>query len=122
MLRIVAVLAGFGVCACASVGQQDKPALLIEPTTESHAELVGVVSNGLGVETAAVAEDALMRDSMLVIDRAPARDASGQRLSGRDYDRPEQFQLVRAGSRCELVHLKTRQHYALKKVRCVPVT
>lgn len=122
MLRRIAVLTAFAVGACASVAQQDQPALLIEPTPESHAELVRVVSNALGVETVAVAEDALTRDSMLIIDRVPARDANGQRLSGRDFDRPEQFRLVRVGNRCELMHIKTEKRHALKKVRCAAAT
>jgi hypothetical protein len=120
-MRIIVVSCVLVLCACASIAQQSQPALLIEPSAQSHDELVHVVSGALSVPTIMIADDALTRDAMLVIDRAPARDASGQQLSGRDVGRPEQFQLVSVGSRCELVHLKTQKHYVLTKVRCKPV-
>lgn len=106
------------IAACASMAEQQKPALSIEPTAESHAELVHVVSGALNIETVRLAEDALTRDSLLVIERTPARDASGQRLSGRDFGQPEQFQLVTDGRGCALIHLRTGKRYVLAKLTC----
>ena len=40
-------------------------------------------------------------------------------LSGRDYERPERFQLVKRGSQCTLIHARTGARYDLKDVDCV---
>jgi hypothetical protein len=98
--------------------QQDAPALLIDPDTASHAELVRVIGGALHAPSMTIADDAFTRDSMLVIDRRPARDAAGQRLSGRDFGKPEQFQLVTDGQSCALLHLRTGQRHPLAQVRC----
>lgn len=103
--------------ACASLAQ-DAPALLARPSAESHAELVQTISSALNVKTVTIAEDALTRENVLVIERTPARDAAGQRLSGRDFDKPEQFQLLRSGKRCVLLHIRTAKRYDLTNTPC----
>jgi hypothetical protein len=72
------------------------------------------VSGALNVPTVTLADDALTHESLLVIERRPARDAAGQRLGGRDLDAPEQFRLVLDDQgRCTLVHLGTDRRYNL---------
>lgn len=115
----------FGVAACAVVlaacvttARPETPALLANPDPATHAQLVKVVSDALGVATVTIADDALTHESMLVIERRPARDAAGQRLSGRDTQPPEQFRLlVDDQDRCTLLHLGTDRRYSLA-ARC----
>jgi hypothetical protein len=112
------IWAGLSLSACASMAQQDVPAVIVTPTPESHAELVQVVSSALNSADVRIAPDALTREDLLAIDHTPARDASGQRLSGRDYGRPEHFRLVKDGSQCVLIHTGTGVRHELKKVDC----
>jgi hypothetical protein len=84
----------------------------------THAELVTLVSGALHVATVTIADDALMHDSELFIERRPARDATGQRMSGRDFDKPEVFRLVTNGTQCALLHERTGQRYTLSSARC----
>lgn len=102
------------------MGQQDTPALIVEPSAESHGDLVSVVSAALNVADLTIADDALTRESVLIIERRPARDSTGQRLSGRDFSKPEQFQLVRGTEGCVLIHQSTGRRHPLAKVKCKP--
>jgi hypothetical protein len=104
--------------ACASMAQEEMPAVLVESNVETRAEIVRVVGEALGNSDVLIANDALTRESALFIERKPARDATGQRLSGRDYGRPERFDLVKQGDACVLVHSSTQKRYELKGVRC----
>jgi len=117
-MRIVALSALVMLSACASVASQDGPAVLTEATTSTHAELVKVVSAALNVPTVTLAADALTMDSELIIERAPARDASGRNLQGRELSQPEHFQLINAGARCVLVHMRTQTQYELSTAKC----
>lgn len=100
------------------MAQDERPAVIVDPSESSRAELVRIVGEALGHSDVLIANDALTGESSLLIERKPARDATGQRLSGRDYDRPERFDLVKQGSKCVLVHSSTSKRYELKDVHC----
>nr|WP_298718551.1 hypothetical protein [uncultured Steroidobacter sp.] len=119
-MRIVALSALVILSACASVADpaQEGPAVLTEATPETHQELVKAVSAALNVPTVTLAADALTTDSELVIERAPARDAQGRRLQGRELSQPEHFQLIQANNRCVLVQVRTNARYELPGARC----
>ncbi len=104
--------------ACASMAQEETPAVLVDSNAETRAEIVRAVGEALGNSDVLIANDALTRESALFIERKPARDATGQRLSGRDYGRPERFDLVKQGNACVLVHSSTQKRYELKGLRC----
>lgn len=115
------VLAALALAAChARVAASDVPARLTHPTARSHAELLSVVNGALHRETVTIADDALTRESALVIERAPARDALGRPLSGRELGRPERFRLVKHGAACILVHESTGRRYRLAQATCSP--
>ena len=67
-----------------------------------------------------LADDALTHQSLLIIERTQARDASGVPLSGREFGRPEQFQLVRSGTRCILIQVSTGKRWTLANTQCAP--
>jgi hypothetical protein len=114
----VIVGAALFMSACASVAQQDTAAVLVDPTDESRAELARVVRDALNTTEVTISSSALTRDSVLVIERTPIRDAAGRRLTGRDLDKPEQFRLVKTGTRCVLIRMSTAERYELKSARC----
>jgi hypothetical protein len=122
-LAMVLTMAGMlSLAACASMsGRRDVPAVLTNPTAESRAELVRTVSGTLHGAPITLADDALTRDSTLIIERTPRRSADGVPLSGRETGRPEHFRLVKNGSRCVLVHEGTGKRRTLKAATCSPV-
>ena len=99
--------------ACASA-QPDVPAVIDKPTKESRAELAQAVSSALNGASVTIADDALTRDSRLIIEKA-------HRLTGRDFDKPEHFRLVKSGEQCALVHERTDKRTRLASTTCVPL-
>lgn len=107
---------------CGSLrADQEVPAIITQPTAETRAELVGTVRTALNGAPVTIADDALTRESVLIIERA-ARDATGARLDGRDLGRPERFQLFKKGSDCVLVHEGTGKRSTLTSASCLPVS
>jgi hypothetical protein len=118
LIRATVLIGAVVLAACASVAQNDAPAVLTQPNAETHAAVVDIVSTALNVATVTIAADALTRDSLLVIERTPARGEGGRRLQGRDLDQPEQFQLLRSKNQCVLIHVRTGARYPLAGSSC----
>jgi hypothetical protein len=104
------VLASVLLLSCASA-QPDVAALIDQPTKESRAELAQAVATVLNGAPVTLADDALTRDSLLIIERAH---------TGRDLDKPEHFRLVRTDAHCVLVHERTGQRRTLVATTCRP--
>ena len=112
MIRSGALLLSQLLWACASsFAQPDVPALIDKPTSESRAELARAVSSALNGAPVWLADDALTRDSLLIIEKPH---------TGRDLDKPEHFRLVKAGTQCTLVHERTGTRTTLASTTCVP--
>ncbi len=119
MVARVVFVAGLSLAACATVPPtRDVPAVITSPTPKSSAELVRVVREALHGAPVLVADDALTRESTLIIERAPARAPDGTPLSGRDLDRPHHFHLVKNGTRCVLVQERSGRRFALTDATC----
>ena len=84
-------------------------------------ELRGTLARMLNAPSVTVADDAFLHDSLLIIEKVRPRDAQGVQLSGRDFDRPEQFRLIKTGSACVLVRLRTGAREVLRHSRCEAV-
>lgn len=97
---------------------QEVPALITEPSAESRAELVRVLGLALHGAPLTIAEDALTRDSTLIIEPVRPRDASGVPLSGRELGRPERFRLLKSGSSCVLVQESSGRRWTLTSTTC----
>ena len=109
-------------CSCGTLpAGNDLPALIVSPTAQGRAELQQVVSSALNGSAVTVADDALTRDSTLIIERNQPRDAQGVPLSGRELGRPEKFQLVKNGKDCVLIHEASGKRWTLKHTTCSPV-
>jgi hypothetical protein len=121
-LVLALTLAGMlSVVACAPVpAQRDVPAVVTSPTPDSRAELARVVGRALKGAAVTLADDALTRDSELIIERGWARSAKGVPLNGRETGRPEHFRLVKNGASCVLVHERTGKRFPLSSVTCGP--
>jgi hypothetical protein len=109
-----------GVLAAGACAARATPAVLVEPTAASRAELARVVSRALRGAPVTLADDALTADGTLVVERVERRDASGRPLTGRDSGRPEHFRLVKDGARCVLIQERTGQRFELGSASCTP--
>jgi hypothetical protein len=98
---------------------EDRPARIVNPTTESRAELKRVVSDMLFGADVALADDALTTSSVLIVERRRSRSLESPPLSGRDLGQPERFQLVRTGEQCLLIHGSDQARYQLLETECV---
>lgn len=96
----------------------DVPALITKPTAESRAEVARAVSKALNGAVVPLADDALVRESDLVVEGARLRAISGALVPGRETRSPEHFRLVKNGARCVLVHEENGQRFTLLKATC----
>jgi len=107
------------VSACElKLAQKEMPALIDHPTSQSRAELKQIVSTALNGAPILLADDALTRESVLIVERVRPRDAHGILLNGRELERPEHFRLVKSGKRCFLVHEHTSRYWPLRSTAC----
>ncbi len=108
-------------CAGSSVGR-DVPALIVDPTPASRAELRLAVQRALHSDPILLSDDALTRNGLLPIDRIPRRDARGRPYDGLVIGhKPEMFRLVRNGNACVLIHDDVEQlRQILAATRCKP--
>lgn len=109
--------------ACASQaapGRIEVAAVLVQPGPDARAELRSAVAGMLDVPDVTLANDVLLHDSLLIIEKVHPRDARGLQLSGRDYDKPVQFRLVTSGEHCILLLPKTGKRQVLHHAKCAP--
>ena len=98
----------------------DVPALITKPTAESRAEVARAVSQALNGVVVPLADDALVRESTLVVERARPRAIDGAPAPGRESRRPEHFRLVKNGKQCVIVHEESGHRFTLPGTTCAP--
>ena len=117
--RILSVLTLIALPACsAGPATRGVPAIVIHPTAASRAELQFAVSRALGGMPVRLADDALTRDSTLIIAHAQVRDFRGLPLNGRELGRPQHFRLLMRGSHCVLLHVESGESRVLTHTSC----
>lgn len=100
--------------------QGNVPAVIVNPTAESRVELQQAVSKMLSGADVMLAEDALTKSSILIIERQHHRSLDNPPLSGRDLGTPERFHLLLTGTGCVLVHESDQSMVPLPETDCVP--
>ena len=100
--------------------EEQRLAVLTNPTPQSRAELSRVVIDALHGAPVRLADGALTHDSVLIIDHIQPRDAAGLPLNGRELGKPEHFRLVKRGSECILIHERTGKGWILGYATCAP--
>lgn len=118
MMRALFWIVALSLGACKTPQPTDQPAVLAEPGPRSREAVSKAVSDALGGATVMLADDALTRSSLLIIERKPLRDPSGLPAQGRERGMPEKFYLVKNGASCVLIYEKTGKRYPLE-VGCV---
>lgn len=105
--------------ACTTLSGAEQPALIDKPTPRSRAELQRVLAEAFNGRPVTIADDALTRDSVLVIERREPRGLEGSPAGGRVLETPQQFRLVLRDSRCELVRSSDQRRWTLEETSCV---
>lgn len=124
-MRVVAALLLLAA-ACKSAPEPQRPAegalaRIVNPTPQSRAALAQAVRDALEGVPAMLADDALTRESTLIVERAAHRDPEGRRAQGRELGRPERFTLFKTGADCVLVHERTGRRLPLVATECAAV-
>lgn len=113
-------LAFLAACRTASA-RPDVPAVVAERGAQARAEVAAAVSTALGGVPVRLADDALTRESTLVVERARQRDPSGLPAQGREMGMPERFHLVKSGPDCVLIHEGSGRRFSLRETTCAPL-
>lgn len=112
----------FMTLACSKpVMNEDIPALIVEPDSTSRDVLQHTVAKALQVAEITLTDDALTKDSVLIIDRKNYRTLQQSPVLGRDLGRPEIFRLLLSGGRCVLLRQADGTRWKLENMRCIPV-
>lgn len=120
LVRVVSLgAAAFAVLACTTLAAAAQPALIEQPTPESKAELTRVLGEAFHGRSVTIADDALTRDSVLVIERRAIKGPEGNPAGGRSLETPEVFRLVLRDRRCELIRSSDLRRWALSETSCV---
>jgi hypothetical protein len=116
-MRAAGYVAVLLLTACASPASSlEAAAVLAQADTTTRATLSAAVSEMLQGAQVTLAEDALLHDSWLTVERYRPRAANGQLLNGRILERPEQFQLIKEAERCVLVQASSGRRKVLPSV------
>lgn len=98
--------------------EQGAAAVITHPTAASRADLALAVARAFHGAPIRLADDALTRESLLIVGHAQARDARGLPLNGRELQHPQHFRLLRRGWRCVLLHVETGESHVLTHTTC----
>ena len=96
---------------------QEQPARIVETDAASRAALQNAVHAALHTQVT-LADDALTKTSVLIIERNPPRSLRGHPAQGRIMEAPIQFRLVRHGEDCVLIDQRDSARYPLENTRC----
>ena len=98
----------------------DVPALINEPDDASRAALRDTISSIFGGRDILLADDALTKTSLLLIERNVRGSMNAPPATGRVLEEPIRFRLVKSGEDCVLVDLRDESRHVLADTDCVP--
>jgi hypothetical protein len=98
----------------------DVPALIAAPDDASRAALRDTISGIFGGRKVPLADDALTKSSLLLIERNLRGSLDAPPATGRVLEEPIRFRLVKSGEECVLVDLRDESRHPLTDTTCVP--
>jgi len=93
-------------------------ARLINPDEKSLAEIKGVIREALKGAEVKLAERIFIDSSWLSIERTHKKNIQNPHLSGRSYEMPITFQLLKIGEKCVIKKHDEERFWKLKQVKC----
>jgi hypothetical protein len=97
----------------------DVPALITAPDDASRAALRETISGIFGQDVP-LADDALTKSSLLLIERNLRGSLDAPPATGRVLEEPIRFRLVKSGDECVLVDLRDESRHLLIDTACMP--
>jgi hypothetical protein len=117
-----AVLALGLAVGCQHLPADERPAVIVDPTDAVRTELRAALTSALGRAPVAIADDALTKTNVLIIERAPVRELENRPLDGRVLESSAQrFELVSAAGECVLVRPSDSWRMRLASAVCAPL-
>lgn len=98
----------------------DVPALIAAPDDASRAALRQTVSAIFGGQDVPLADNALTKSSLLLIERNPRGSLDAPPATGRVMEDPIRLRLVKSDDECVLVDLRDESRHLLSDTTCVP--
>jgi hypothetical protein len=98
----------------------DVPALIAAPDDASRAALRDTISGIFGGQKVPLADDALTKSSLLLIERNLRGSLDAPPATGRVLEEPIRFRLVKSGDECVLIDLRDESRHPLTDTTCVP--
>lgn len=95
-------------------------AVIVAPSDASRAALQSTLAGLLGGYEVTLADDALTRSSLLVLEPSAQNRSSIRPLGGRVVTEPVRFRLVKTGGECVLVDLRDGSRHLLADTTCEP--
>ncbi|MBB1437955.1 hypothetical protein H5202_04520 [Shewanella sp. SG41-4] len=118
-ISLISVLVMTGCMATESEVQAPlEAALLINPNSETHAELQLAIASLLQASNVIIADNAFTQYSQEVIERKQHKDENGLLIMGRSNEIPAAVQLLKQGDTCLLRHVQSGNTANLSQVRC----
>jgi hypothetical protein len=115
---VLTLLASAAACTSPGARGLETAAVLAASDAKVRATLSAAVSEMLQGAQVTLAEDALLHDSWITVERSRPRTADGQLLNGRILERPEQFQLIKEREQCVLVQHSSGRRKVLASLGC----
>lgn len=113
------MLAVLTLTACQTMSaDQDQPARINEATDASRTALQEAVNTALH-SSVMLADDALTKSSVLIVELNPPAKIQNPNPQGRDMSRPIQFRLVLNQSACILIDQRDGSRYVLNDTTCI---
>ena len=110
--------AALTLAACKSVAPDaNQPAVIVDPTDASRAELQETVNSLLGADVQ-LSRDALTETSFLFIERRIPQSIEGSPAKGRNLEMPYRFTLLTNGTDCVLVDERDGSRHLLSQTEC----
>ena len=108
----------FGLFGCQSTVAAGTPAVIAEPSSAAIAELEQSITTALGGTPVSLNSTVFSQSNLLTLDHQSRQSPEGRMATGRTTEKPEQFRLIRVGTRCELLRVKTGERLALRETKC----
>jgi len=116
LLAVVAIALVLAGCQT-FLGNNGKPARIINPDDASRAELQVVVNSAFGTNVT-LADNALTNSSLLTIERNPRSTMENPNPVGRNMEMPFQLRLYSNGTDCVLVDQRDQTQHVLANTEC----
>ena len=94
------------------------PAVIAEPSPAAIAELEQTITTALGGTPVSLNSTVFSQSNLLTLDHQYRQSPEGRMATGRTMEKPEQFRLIRVGTRCELLRVKTGDRLTLRETQC----